>query len=393
MDLQTVLLDLQKRIRKYVKSGQAETISETETRHLLIDPLIVALGWDINDLECVRQAWRGSKSYGEQKEADYALFLRGKEKPSVIIEAKRFSANLEKDKTLTQTLYYAYLNKVEWCILTNGHQVIVYDAFSRDPSRDRLLFDPIDINSLSTCEGITIERASALLQMFTPEGLESNRPSLFRDTYRLRSRVVNCLEKMIKDPDRSLVSLIHKRLDKEYKPKRISACLKGLILKEGDEEIQVRETKKDRRLKKRQPKRPPRPGSKRAERLERWKRLNTIVCPAREDGFQSEFIGKNRWYAIRLNARRIPFVKYIAIYRTRPISAVTHYGEVKSIKHWRNSAKYVVRLKAAAKKIKPIPLNKNPDERAVIPQCPQFTSMDALRSAKTLDDCLGKFNK
>ncbi len=39
---------------------------------------------------------------------------------------------------------------------------------------------------------------------------------------------------------------------------------------------------------------------------------DTIVVPAKQEGFERVFLGENCWYAIRSNSREIPEVKYIA---------------------------------------------------------------------------------
>ena len=62
--------------------------------------------------------------------------------------------------------------------------------------------------------------------------------------------------------------------------------------------------------------------------------LNTIVVPAREQGFE-EFIENNRWFAIRIHASMIDKLKYIAAYQIAPISAITHYAEIASIENGR----------------------------------------------------------
>ena len=95
-------------------------------------------------------------------------------------------------------------------------------------------------------------------------------------------------------------------------------------------------------------------------------RDSTIVVPAREEGFKRVFIGKNAWYSIRLSEKRIPQIKYIAAYRTSPISAVTHIAEVKKVVPCKDiPSKYYVAFKDTAKKVSPIKLN-------VAPQGPIF---------------------
>ncbi len=390
MEIEEALLQLQKRIKEHIQTGKTDAITETETRHLFIDPLIRALGWDLDDLECVRQGWRGSKRSGEQKEADYALFLKGRNKPSLIIEAKRFREELDKGKTLNQTLMYAFLNGVDWVMLTNGYRIIVYDAYGKEDVRDRFLFEPFDIQNLNTPEGISSGIAARLMKMFSPEGLENNEAQTFLRIYRDRLKVFQCIDNLIKEADKSLIMLIRKRLNKEVSVKQIQAILKVMILRQRDSQEIPGETP-GYPLKKTKTRKKIKTvikvwGEKKKEKVEQFKIENTIICPAREEGFQEEFIGNKCWYAIRLNKARIPYIKYIAIYRKRPISAITHYGEVESIKLWRNSGKYIVQLKGPAKEIKSIPLKSHPKERIFGPQAPQFTQFDLVISAKSMKD-------
>lgn len=112
--------------------------------------------------------------------------------------------------------------------------------------------------------------------------------------------------------------------------------------------------------------------------------LDTIVVPAREEGFQEVFIGENRWYEIRIHASMIPQIKYIAGYRVSPVSAITHWALVKSIEPWEDTGKYVVNFVDAAQEIGPIPLV--PKSRVKALQSARYTSFDRLRSGKNLDE-------
>lgn len=59
--------------------------------------------------------------------------------------------------------------------------------------------------------------------------------------------------------------------------------------------------------------------------------VDTIVVPARLDGFKETFLNENRWYAVRIHASMKSHIKYIAAYQVRPVSAITYLAEVKSI--------------------------------------------------------------
>lgn len=113
--------------------------------------------------------------------------------------------------------------------------------------------------------------------------------------------------------------------------------------------------------------------------------IDTVVVPAREDGFQETFIGENCWYAIRINSSMIPKIKYIAAYRVAPVSAITHIAEVKSIEQYKDTNKYILHFTEEAKKIKEIKLGK---KKGKAPQSPRYTSHKKITSAKTIDDVL-----
>ena len=110
--------------------------------------------------------------------------------------------------------------------------------------------------------------------------------------------------------------------------------------------------------------------------------VDTVVVPAREEGFANTFMGENRWYAIRMHASMVPRIKYIAAYQVAPESAITHVADVSSIEQWRDTNKYVVNFAASPRPIGPIRLQ----ARGKAPQAPRYTSYGRLVAAKTMDD-------
>ncbi len=111
--------------------------------------------------------------------------------------------------------------------------------------------------------------------------------------------------------------------------------------------------------------------------------IDTIVVPAREDGFNDTFLGENCWYAIRLNSSMIPKIKYVAAYQVAPISAITHIAEVKSIEQWKDTNKYILYFTEPAEKIKKVPLG-NAKNKA--PQSPRYSSKEKILNAGTMDN-------
>lgn len=112
--------------------------------------------------------------------------------------------------------------------------------------------------------------------------------------------------------------------------------------------------------------------------------LDTIVVPAREDGFQEVFLAEDRWYSIRIHSSMLPKIRFIAAYRVAPESAITHFAPVASIEQWKDTSKYVVNFTRPADRLGPLRLVHDGQVKA--PQGPRYTSKARLIEAKSLDD-------
>ncbi len=122
--------------------------------------------------------------------------------------------------------------------------------------------------------------------------------------------------------------------------------------------------------------------------------FDTIVVPAYEEGFKETFLDENRWYAIKIQAKLIPQIKYIAAYVTAPVSAITHIAEIDKIEPYEEgqdasessgkAVKYIVTFKGSAQKIGPIPLADG--GITVVPRSPRYSKRQTLLSAKRMAD-------
>lgn len=114
--------------------------------------------------------------------------------------------------------------------------------------------------------------------------------------------------------------------------------------------------------------------------------LDTIIVPAKKDGFERVFIGENAWYAVRIAGGKIGKLKYIAAYQTRPASQVTHWAEIDRIEPYGDAGKYKLIFKEPAKAFdKPIPLG---TAKPGSMQSSRYALFDALKAAATLGDVL-----
>lgn len=111
--------------------------------------------------------------------------------------------------------------------------------------------------------------------------------------------------------------------------------------------------------------------------------LDTIIVPAREDGFNEEFMKNDRWFAIRISGAMIDKIKHIAAYQVAPVSGITYIADVDRIEKCKDTNKYIVFFKpGTVKKLNKVALGK----KKLAPQAPRYSSYNAVLSAHTLDD-------
>lgn len=112
--------------------------------------------------------------------------------------------------------------------------------------------------------------------------------------------------------------------------------------------------------------------------------LDTVVVPAREEGFKEVFLGQDRWYAVRIHPSMISQLKYAAVYRKAPVSAITHYAPIRSIEPWQNSGKVVINFAEPARERAPLKLTKNGRVKQL--QGLRYTNFEKLKKATSLDE-------
>ena len=109
--------------------------------------------------------------------------------------------------------------------------------------------------------------------------------------------------------------------------------------------------------------------------------IDTIVCPAREDGFKSAFLDEKAWWAVRISPNAISKLKYIAMYEVAPVSAIRWAGEIQSIKPYEDTGKYKIYCSEIFK-VGPIKL----DSQKYVPQASRYTKFSLVSKAKKLSD-------
>lgn len=115
--------------------------------------------------------------------------------------------------------------------------------------------------------------------------------------------------------------------------------------------------------------------------------IDTIVVAAYPGSVRETFLGENCWYAIRISKFMIPKIKYIAVYESKDVGAITHYAEVSNIEPYKDTDKVIIHFKDPAQKIGPIKYIKKRDGgKTSPPQSFRYTTFEKLNNAKTLDE-------
>jgi hypothetical protein len=210
--LTSVLPKLRKRIRKI--QNRNENIGEQNTKAALIDPLLAALGWDVEDIDEVSREYRRKS---QDNPVDYALFML--RSPRLFVEAKGLEKDLSDRKWISQVLGYATVVGVEWCVLTNGDEYRLYNAHA-PVDVEQKLFRVVRISD-SDQEDYALET----LELLSKEKMGDNLLNVLWKAHFIDRHVSRALGELLQNEDASLIRLIRKRTP-ELTPGEIRESLK-----------------------------------------------------------------------------------------------------------------------------------------------------------------------
>lgn len=109
--------------------------------------------------------------------------------------------------------------------------------------------------------------------------------------------------------------------------------------------------------------------------------FDTIVVPARPKGFSEVFLAEKRWPNLKIDKRRRCNVKFIAVYQTGPVSAITHYAEIARFEPLQRIGRYDVFLKGDPIEINPV---RYTDADICAVQGPRYTMLKLVLTASHL---------
>lgn len=198
------ILQLAEKVRQYKTEGIGKSLSEQDTKALLVEPLLEIAGWDVGDPAQVSREDRPT-----ERPVDYSLKLRGK--PKVLVECKRLRNRLDRRKDLEQALAYAAAAGVRWCVLTNGALVRIYNSLAPEVASKKLL-QQLDLATVGTTDGLPAERAVEILRLISPKSVESGEIDRQWDRRYTGSKIRETVETLLSDPDSDFVNLVKRRM-------------------------------------------------------------------------------------------------------------------------------------------------------------------------------------
>jgi len=139
----TLVAELVNGFRRNSADYLRPTYNETQARTDFITPLLEAFGWDVHNRDGLPSAYRevveeATVEVGEEKlskKPDYELRLARQRK--IFVEAKKPSVKIDRDKAPAfQARRYGYSASLPIAILTNFHQLAVYDCLAKPSETD-----------------------------------------------------------------------------------------------------------------------------------------------------------------------------------------------------------------------------------------------------------------
>ena len=199
-------------LRERVARGQ--TIGEQNTKAILIDPVLAALGWDLGDLDEVIREYRRKP---QDNPVDYALLAFGQ--PLLFIEAKALGTDLRPRRCASQVLAYASIVGVAWCLLTDGDEYRLYNSHA-PVDVDEKLFRTVRVSDADQAQ-----YCRETLELLGKERMgESELESLWKSQF-IDRRVRVALEDLFSNEDPALLKLIRKKTP-ELAPAEIRESLR-----------------------------------------------------------------------------------------------------------------------------------------------------------------------
>ena len=210
--LSDTIFKLRKRI-EHIRDRQ-DLVGEQNTKAALIDPLLSALGWDLEELDEFR---RYNTLKSQHTPVYFAFFIH--RSPVFFVQPKSHSVNHHDRKWISQTLGYATVVGVEWCVLTNGDEYRLYNSHATVDVEEKL-FRVVRLSD-STQDEYSLDT----LDLLSKERMGENRLDVLWKAHFVDRHIKAILDNLLRNEDSGLIRLIRKKT-KGISPSEIRESLK-----------------------------------------------------------------------------------------------------------------------------------------------------------------------
>jgi hypothetical protein len=184
---------LQKRLEKHRNTD----IKEYPTRTIFIDPLLLALGWDVENSDDIQLEYTTIAG----KFVDYAAKINNK--AVLFIEAKALDDPLTDVKAIAQVVEYAANDGIEWCILTNGKKYKVYRTREKGTAPEKILFE-VSLDSTGN-DGITNQQVAECLLRVSKNAIANGILDKYAEDIFTKGKVKKALDAMFQNPPKAVI--------------------------------------------------------------------------------------------------------------------------------------------------------------------------------------------
>jgi len=186
-------------VRKRIQQirDRKEIIGEQNTKAALIDPILIALGWNLQEIDEVRREYRRKP---QDNPVDYALFLNRTE--CLFIEAKSLEKDLNDRKWISQNLGYATVVGVRWCALTNGDEYRIYNSHAAVDVEQKL-FRSVRVSDIANTNYV-----ADTLHLLSKEQMQGRLLDELWKVHFIDANVSRSIEALLANEDRGLIRLV-----------------------------------------------------------------------------------------------------------------------------------------------------------------------------------------
>lgn len=115
--------------------------------------------------------------------------------------------------------------------------------------------------------------------------------------------------------------------------------------------------------------------------------FDTLLVASSEENFAQVFLRERRWYGVRIHHLRLPSLKWIAIYRRAPTSAITHYAAIVDATEDASTGRYHISLDRIAELRRPVPMR---GEKRTPIQGQRYVTLQSILDAREVAELLSQ---